>query len=79
MCFYSANVTNAESSFKMEQKDAEDAIAKSPQPGTPDPIDPIGMYKRLVWSELVKSDIKYYELYVLYTVGQLKLLEQRSI
>jgi len=79
MCFYSANVTNAESPFKIEQKDAEDIIAKSPQPGTPEPIDSHGMYKRLVWNELIKLDIKYYELYVLYTVVQLKLSEQRSI
>lgn len=73
MCFYSANVTNAESPFKIEQKDAEEVITKSPQPGTPEPIDPVGMYTGLVWSELVKSSIKYFELYVLYTVGQLKL------
>jgi hypothetical protein len=44
MCFYSANVTNAESPFKIEQKDAEDIIAKSPQLGTPEPVDPLGMY-----------------------------------
>lgn len=36
-----ANVTNAESPFKIEQKDAEDIIAKSPQPGTPQPVDSV--------------------------------------
>lgn len=45
MCFYSANVTNAESPFKIEQKDAEDVIAKSPQLGSPEPIESVGMYK----------------------------------
>lgn len=45
--FRSANVTNAESPFKIEQKDAEDIIAKSPQPGLPHPVESIGMYKRM--------------------------------
>ncbi|XP_021929970.1 inorganic pyrophosphatase isoform X2 [Zootermopsis nevadensis] len=36
-----ANVTNAESPFKIEQKDAEDIIAKSPQPGLPHPVESI--------------------------------------
>lgn len=47
-CFCSANVTNAESPFKIEQKDAEDVLAKSPQPGTPQPVEPIGMYKGIL-------------------------------
>lgn len=46
--FFSANVTNAESPFKIEQKDAEDIIAKSPQLGSPQPIDSIGMYKGML-------------------------------
>jgi hypothetical protein len=46
--FYSANVTNAESPFKIEQKDAEDIITKSPQPGSPQPIESIGMYERML-------------------------------
>ncbi|PNF40599.1 Inorganic pyrophosphatase, partial [Cryptotermes secundus] len=36
-----ANVTNAESPFKIEQKDAEDVIAKSPQLGSPEPIESV--------------------------------------
>ncbi|XP_069700518.1 inorganic pyrophosphatase isoform X1 [Periplaneta americana] len=36
-----ANVTNTDSPFKIEQKDAEDIIAKSPQPGPAQPVESI--------------------------------------
>ncbi|XP_067010871.1 inorganic pyrophosphatase isoform X2 [Anabrus simplex] len=36
-----ANVTNVESPFKIDQKDAEDIILKSPQPEPAQPVEPI--------------------------------------
>jgi hypothetical protein len=41
-------VANVESPFKIDQKDAEDIVAKSPQPGSAQPIESVGMYKRML-------------------------------
>ena len=47
----SANVTNADSPFKIEQQDAEDIVTKSPQPGPGQTVEPIGMRHYIyLWS-----------------------------
>nr|CAD7262973.1 unnamed protein product [Timema shepardi] len=39
-----ANVSNVDSPFKIEQKEAEEIVNKSPQPGPAQSVEPVGMY-----------------------------------
>nr|CAD7201633.1 unnamed protein product [Timema douglasi] len=39
-----ANVSNVDSPFKIDQKEAEEIVNKSPQPGPAQSVEPVGMY-----------------------------------
>ncbi|PSN40145.1 Inorganic pyrophosphatase [Blattella germanica] len=59
---HNANVSNADSPFKIDQKDAEDIITKSPQLGAAQPVDPIGMYG--IWGLRFQVSLYSHQMYV---------------